>query len=242
MTKTPKNPTPSTTLETPETDRLVGSNPTDGLAPAISPVYLAESRRSRRTDESRPKLDKNSPRDAREMPPTLDDPKPQNDADAELRHDTDAAGYLRSLVDDHAPGAWASGRVTLAGDVAIVWSAPVDPPPVPLLRARVRSGTREYARGSEWVTLPSHGDLRSDHALLPGELTLTLEEARTPDPESDAVMRADARALACARDFGDAWNMAADAGEAEATARLVQRCLTRWQRALVAADRAAAPR
>lgn len=200
MTKRPMNPTPSPTLETPETDRLVGSNSTERSAESISPGYLAESRRSRRSDESRPKLDENARRDARETLPTLDDSRPRNDADAEVRH----------------------------------------------LRARVRSGIREYARGVEWVRDPAHGDLRVDHRPAPGELLLTLEEARVPDAESDAVMRADARALSEARDLETAiaaqTNRAAIRMADTPIDRLIDRCRVRLARALDAADRAAAPK
>lgn len=275
MTKKTQNVNPPLTIETSDVDRSVGPFSTDGSVELNPRTESAAIRGTRGLPVSPPKYEQKAPRDGREMLPTLDDSRHRNDADEALRHVP-----LRALVDEHAPGAWETGRVTLEGDsVTVAWptvaitasptgvewrltshldgavsSSGVDPEaprlwsavrrasPLPLLRARVRSGIREYARGSEWVSLPAHGDLRPEWELLPGELALTLEQARTPDPESDAVMRADARALACARDLADALAVPTSLEESEATARLVDRCLARWQRALVAADRAAAPR
>ena len=264
MTKTPKNTPPSPTLETPETDRLVGSNPTDGLAPAISPGYLAESRRSRRGGESRPKSDENGRRDTGETPPEAAPVEAPIDAEAALRHALSTPGVNgvispdardRVKVDDVARyeigDAYDEGREVVEIDrvAGVVTLAPAgtlvtlgDPVvrAAPSLKARIRAGFREYALGSGWVRSPDVAEIRSNWGELGrGEYLLTQAEADLPDVESPEVAAADDRALAAARDFGDAWQMAHDSpgsAEAEAAGRLQARCLTRWHRALAAAD------
>ena len=112
-----------------------------------------------------------------------------------------------------------------------------DGSPVPsLLRARVRSGLREYRAGAGWTRNAETAEARASWELGPGEWTLTREQARVPDVESHGVLTADARALEAARDLQTARRCTLECDA------LILRCELRLARALEAAERASAPR
>ncbi len=121
------------------------------------------------------------------------------------------------------PGSWGAN------------GAPVEAVPS-LLRARVRSGLREYRAGAGWTRNAETAEARPSWELGPGEWTLTRQEARVPDVESPGVVSADVRALEAARDLQTARRCTLECDA------LILRCERRLARALEAAERASAPR